>query len=195
MSTQPDQIRHDIQRTEAELSGDINTLTDRVNPQRVARRRVEALRGAVESATEKVMGSSGHPARHSAGDQLHHAAESMKHSAGSAPHAVIQRAEGSPLAAGLIAFGAGVLVSSLLPRSRPEQHMADRVRHTAQEHSGQFRQQVGGAGQQLTEHLREPAHDAMQSLRSTAGDAASRVRDESRWAGRDMKQQTQHIVR
>ena len=46
MNTQPEQIRQDIQHTEAELISDINALTDRVNPQRIAQRRADRIRRA-----------------------------------------------------------------------------------------------------------------------------------------------------
>jgi ElaB/YqjD/DUF883 family membrane-anchored ribosome-binding protein len=207
MNTQPEQIRQDIQHTEAELSGDINALTDRVNPQRIAQRKADGIRGAVQSAKEKVMGRAEsardmanakrgdmtHQAQHAA-DSMKHTADSMKHTAESAPHMVRERAEGSPLAAGMIAFGAGMLFSSLMPRSQREQQLAGRVKHTAQEHSGQVKERLSDAGQQMTERMREPAQQAMDSVRSSAEDAASRVRDEGQWAGRDVKQQTQQAT-
>jgi hypothetical protein len=125
---------------------------------------------------------------------MHHATDSVKDTAESTPRMVRERAEGSPLAAGLIAFGAGILASSLLPRSAKEHQLAGRVKHAAQEHSGQVKQQVSGTGQQMKEQMREPAHQAMESVKSTAGQAASKVRDDSQWAGRDMKQQAQQAT-
>jgi hypothetical protein len=65
----------------------------------------------------------------------------------------------------------------------------------AQQHSGQVKQELSGAGQEMREKLREPAQQAMESVKSTANEAASKVQDESRWAGRDMKQQTQEATR
>jgi hypothetical protein len=49
---------------------------------------------------------------------------------------------GNPLAAGLIAFGAGWLVSSLLPATRREQELADQAKQVAQEKVQPVAQQV-----------------------------------------------------
>jgi len=43
----------------------------------------------------------------------------------------------------------------------------------------------------VRDDLREPTRQAAESVKSTAGEAASKVRDESRWAGRDVKERTQ----
>ncbi|MGH3326242.1 MAG: DUF3618 domain-containing protein [Streptomycetales bacterium] len=41
----PDQIEADIERTRDQLAGTIDVIADRVHPRRLARRRVEWLRG------------------------------------------------------------------------------------------------------------------------------------------------------
>ena len=42
MSTDPEQIREDIERTRAELSSDVDALTDKVSPSQVVHRQTEA---------------------------------------------------------------------------------------------------------------------------------------------------------
>ena len=68
-----------------------------------------------------------------------------------------RKAQGSPIAAGLIAFGAGLLVSSLLPASRVEQQAAEKIKDTAQP-------MVDGltdTAKDMAENLKEPAQQAM----------------------------------
>ena len=233
MTSDPDQIRQNLERTRAELSSDVNTLVDKVDPRQVVGRRVNRVRGTYLRAKEKIMGTADSAQRtvdvkagavgeraygvvssmeqkaDQATDRVRETASSMQQKAGEAGHRVREtassvqeavssvpqmareRAEGSPLAAGLIAFGAGVLVSSLLPRNGGEQHLADRVKQEASEHSGQLKQAATGTAQHVRDDLRGPAQQAVESVKSTAGEAASKVRDEGRWAGRDVKEQTQ----
>ena len=61
MSNNPDQIRHEIESTRAELSGDVNALADSVRPSTVARRQVDKVRDGVttvkNSVKDSVMGT------------------------------------------------------------------------------------------------------------------------------------------
>ena len=56
MSTDPDQIREDIERTRAELSSDVDALTDKVSPSQVAQRQADKVRSAVTDVKDRVMG-------------------------------------------------------------------------------------------------------------------------------------------
>ena len=68
MSSDPDRIRREIETTRNELSSDVDALTDKVNPRRIAGDRVGQARGAVTRAKEKMMrqleppGAAGWPA-------------------------------------------------------------------------------------------------------------------------------------
>ena len=46
MSTDPEEIRDDIERTRAELSSDVDALTDKVSPTQVAHRQADKVRAA-----------------------------------------------------------------------------------------------------------------------------------------------------
>jgi len=47
MTSNPDQIRQDIERTRASLSGDVDALNEKVNPARVVDRRMSAAKGRI----------------------------------------------------------------------------------------------------------------------------------------------------
>ena len=47
MSTDPDEIREDIERTRTELSRDVDALADKVSPTQVAQRQADKVRSAV----------------------------------------------------------------------------------------------------------------------------------------------------
>src|SRR6476620_7792570 len=120
-TSDPDVIRRQIEDTRRELSYDVDALNEKVNPARVVDRRVTAAKGRLTSVKEKVMGSA-HDTTSSAQGMASDAAGTVQDAAlgavgavQQAPDAVVRQTQGNPLAAGLIAFGVGWLVSSLLP--------------------------------------------------------------------------------
>ena len=57
MTTDPDQIRQDIEATRESLSSDVNTLNEKVNPSVIVARQKTRARGKIRSVKERVMGS------------------------------------------------------------------------------------------------------------------------------------------
>ena len=182
MSNDPEQIRREIERTRSELSDNVNALGDKVNPGSIARRQVGRVRGAAVSVKEAVMGSASDAA--DTGQRCRHA---MGDAVSDAPNAVARKAQGSPIAAGLIAFGAGLLVSSMLPASRAEQQAAEKVKDTAQP----MVDDLTDAAKQVAGNLQEPAQHALEEVKATATDAAATVKDEATSAADDVKSQAQ----
>jgi hypothetical protein len=109
----------------------------------------------------------------------------------SAPETVRRRATGNPLAAGLIAFGAGLLLSSLIPASDPEQQVATQLKDFATEQGRPVAQQLGQAGQEAAQELKESAQQRAESVKQTAADATSTVKGEAQSAASDVKGQAQ----
>ena len=105
-----------------------------------------------------------------------------------APQAIRRQARGNPLAAGIIAFGAGWLISSLLPASRQEQELADQAKQVAQEKVQPVLSQVAS---DVGDNLREPAQQAVESVRSTAQEAGQTVADEGRSAAQGVQGRAQ----
>jgi hypothetical protein len=150
MSTDPDQIRSEIDQTQRELSADVDALTEKISPQRIVERRVRRTRTAMTNAKDRIMGSTSDAyqtagsatsgvgdsvgARASAArDTVAGTASSAVDTVRSAPETARRGTQGNPLAAGLIAFGAGWLLSALLPASEPEQRVASQVKDFATE--------------------------------------------------------------
>lgn len=179
MSSDPDQIREQIERTRADLSSNVNTLADTVNPAHAAKRQVGKVKGAVVGVKDKVMGSAA-----DAGSSLSAAQSSMTDAVSQSPDQLRARTAGNPLAAGLIAFGVGWLAGSLLPATGAEQQAATKVKETAAP-------AIGDAAKEVADHLKDPAQQAVDSVKETAADAASTVKDEGASAARDVKDQAQ----
>lgn len=178
MSDSPDEIRADIERTRRELGGDVDALADKVNPTKIVDRQVDRVRGAFGSVRERVMG-----AADDAGSSLSGAGEHI----GDMKDRVVAKAEGSPLGVGLIAFGIGLLVASLIPASSKEKDLAATVKDQAQP----LVDQVTDVAKEVGEHLKEPAQQAVSAVKDSAQESVSTVKDEAQSAAGDVKDQAQ----
>ncbi|MEC5193551.1 uncharacterized protein YjbJ (UPF0337 family), partial [Arthrobacter sp. MP_M7] len=105
---------------------------------------------------------------------------------GDAPAQLKTKARGNPLAAGLIAFGAGLLVSSLIPASQKEREAADALKTAAEP----LTTELTDAAKHVAEGLKEPAQEAMENVKATAADAAGNVKAEGQDAVADVKDRT-----
>jgi hypothetical protein len=207
-SSDPDVIRRQIEDTRRELSYDVDALNEKVNPARVVDRRVSAAKGRVTNLKEKVMGtaqdttyqaqgmasnaaSSVQGAASSAADSVQSAASSAVGAVQQAPDTVVRQTQGNPLAAGLIAFGVGWLVSSLLPASEKEKQLAQQAESAVKEHKDTLLEPARQAAQEMGEQLKPAAQDAVESVKSTAQDAATTVTEEGKAAAADVQGQAQ----
>lgn len=169
----PDTIRADIEQTRSQLGGDVDLLAEKVSPSNIADRQKEKVKDRVRSARESVMG-----AAHDAADKL-----PSPGSAGGAGGSAVRTAKGHPLVVGLIAFGAGWLLSSLIPTASAEKDLASTAKEKAQPLVGAAKDAAKDAAQQL----KEPAQDAAAHLKETAQDAAGTVKQEGRSAASDVR--------
>ena|SRR5436190_8726741 len=172
----PEVIRRDIDVTRAGLSRDVDALTEKVRPGRIADRRIQRVRGGLGSVRDRVMGS---PGGGTVGDKASSVASSVGDAAGAAPSAVLQKTEGNPLAAGLIAFGVGWLAASLIPATEKEQQAASAVKERASEHSDTLTRPVKEAADQARGPLQHSARDAVAAVKDKATDAAESVKAET----------------
>lgn len=191
MSNDPDQIRDQIEVTRSNLSSDVNTLADTVRPGNVARRQLDKVRGAATSTKARVMGTAS-DLRSNASDvgstgtsTVSDIASSSQEALKAAPGAVKAKTQGNPLAAGLIAFGAGWLVASVIPATRQEQRAAEKVK----ENASLVTDQVSDAAKHVGSNLQGPAQEALDSVKVRAADAADTVRSEGTTAARNVRDQ------
>jgi len=207
MTSDPEQIRGQMTQTQRNLSTDVDALSEKLSPQRIAQRRVQRTRTAMTSMREKIMGSaysgvssardmatsqsaavrdSVSSAASSAADSASSLAGSAGEAVSAAPDMVKQRTEGNPLAAGLIAFGAGWLISSLLPATSAEQRMTSTVKDAASEYGQPVARQASQAAQEAKDQLGDSVRQAAGAVRETASDAVSAVKDEAQSATDDV---------
>src|SRR4051812_8155582 len=207
-TSDPEVIRRQIEDTRRELSYDVDALNEKVNPARVVDRRVTAAKGRMSNIKEKVMGSaqdttsqahgmasnaagSVQGAASNAADSVQSAASSAASAVQQAPDTIVRQAQGNPLAAGLIAFGVGWLVSSILPASEKEKQLAQQAESAVKEHKDALLEPAKHAAQEIGEQLKPAAQDAVESVKATAQDAASTVAEEGKSAAADVQGQAQ----
>jgi hypothetical protein len=214
MTNEPGDIRRQIEETQRELSVDMNRLSEKVSPRRAVERRVERARGAATHLKDRIMGTaqsatetvgdkmssvggkmdsaassatgSVSSTASSVGESVSSAASTAQAAVSSAPEKVRRQTQGNPLMAGLVAFGTGWLVASLLPATQRERQVAAQGKHLAQEHAQEVTGPLGQAASQVKDDLRESAQEAIESVRSTARDAGSHVQEQARSTGGDV---------
>ena len=128
----PEQIRDDIEQTQRELSADVDALTTKLSPQRVVHDRIQRARTAVGSMKQRVTGGAAQKASADGGTAapaadaatgtvasakgtVSSATSSAAKTAGTVTAAAVRGIQANPVAAVLIAFGAGWLLAALLP--------------------------------------------------------------------------------
>lgn len=201
MSTDPNQIRREIERTRDNLSTDVDALAYKVSPGRVVADRKQRARDAVRKVRNSVMGTasdlgdSATSAGSSLADRTSTAASSVGDAVQQAPAKARQASAGNPLAAGLIAFGVGWLVSSLVPASDRERHAAEQLKEKVGEHGDTIREHLGEAAREVRDDLREPVTHATEAVKSTATDATQAVREQGRSATHEVREHTREQVR
>jgi ElaB/YqjD/DUF883 family membrane-anchored ribosome-binding protein len=177
MSESTDAIRADIERTRAGLGEDVDALADKVTPSKIVHRQTDKLRGAFGAVRERVMG-----VVDDAASSVSSAGGTVSDNASEAAHRVQTKAEGNPLAVGLMAFGAGLLISSLIPASAKEKNLASEVKEKA----SPLVDQVTDAAKEVGAHLKDPAQDAATAVKDKAADAVSHVREDAAEAKSDV---------
>ena len=190
-SNDPDEIRAEIERTRAALSDDVDALTDTANPKNIARRQVGKAKGALTDVKDRVMGvgddvkervmGAGENAKDrvvGTGENLAGTVQDKASAVGdavtSAPETAKAKTRGNPLAAGLIAFGAGMVISSLIPSSQKEQQAVSNLQSNLEPLKEKATEVAKDFGQQL----KEPAQEAAESVKSTAAEGVQNVKDE-----------------
>ena len=200
MAEEPDRLRQDIENTRAKMTCDVGLLAEKTSPTKVAQRRWNSVK-------EKVMGSTDH-ARHAASDtgssavstvqdkasQLGDVASEKAHDAAdavrNAPQAVAAQTQGNPLAAGIIAFGVGMLAATLIPVTDVEKRAGQQLK----DNSGDLTDKVKDIATDMKDDLSGTVQHAVGEVKATATDAAQTTKDQAQSSAQDVKDQTQQAA-
>jgi ElaB/YqjD/DUF883 family membrane-anchored ribosome-binding protein len=146
------------------------------------------------SSAKDAVADKAYAAREAVGDKAYAARDTVSEKASEArdavsraPATVKRKAQGNPLAAGVIAFGIGMLVSSLIPSSEKERQAVSQL----QENLEPVKQKAAEVARDVAENLREPAQEAAQSVKATATEGAENIKQEGAAAASEVKDQAQ----
>ena len=208
-SNDPDEIRADIERTRATLSDDVDDLAESVKPKNVAGRQVGKVKEAASNLKDRVMGSDdddysgsavgtvsdrAYAAKDAVSDRAYAAKDAVTEKASEAGDAVRQapatmkrKTQGNPLAAGAIAFGLGMLLSSLIPSTEKEREAVS----TLQDNLEPVKEKASEVARDMGESLKPAAQEAAESVKSTTREGVESVKQEGQSAAQDVKDQAQ----
>jgi Protein of unknown function (DUF3618) len=186
MGQSTEELNDDIEATRQRLSRDVDELGTKVSPSQIAHRRKEAAKNKLGSLRDRVMGSA-QDATGSVASAGQSMTGSVSDTASGAVQGLQQRAEGNPLAAGVIAFGAGMLLSSLFPATRAETQVAQKGMDTAREHGQPLIEEAKSMGQEVGQNLKEAGSQAASEVASTAKDSAQHVKEEGQESAQNVR--------
>jgi len=211
MVERTDELRDDIERKRREISGTVDELQNRVSPRRVmARGRYRARRWVIDTR-DRIMGNEDpyYPwqEQESRGsgwrgesmkdrmseiaaevtDRASHVASEAKDAVTHAPQVVRQQARGNPMAAGLIAFGGGLLLGSALPETSTEHDIARSMEPAVSDAMSEARE----VGRDVMEDVKKDAEDAMEQVKDKASEAGQHLRDDTKEAAERTRESTQ----
>lgn len=179
-------VKDSIMGTEEPRRDEYGRVVVEPGPGTQVREGVEHVKDSAQHLAGNVQAAAGDAAA-----SVQHAAEEAGHRIQDAPAAVKRGTRGNPLAAGLVAFGLGLLAASLIPASRAEQDAAQQlkdkaepvVRDAAQHLAEQAKQPLAEAG----EHLRAAAEQGVDQVRSEGQDQGHRLADAAQDSAQQVK--------
>jgi ElaB/YqjD/DUF883 family membrane-anchored ribosome-binding protein len=179
------ELRQEIEQTRQNMTYTVDAIEDRVMPGRIIERRRNRMRSGMTSLRDRVMG-----APHHLQATITDSGTTVGQDASQLAHRLETKTEGSPFAAGLMAFGAGMLAAALLPPSDTERQMADKIKDAAEP----LKEPLSEAAHQLAEDAKTHSSDAVDAVKAagntaseqittTAKDKANETKDQVRASG------------
>jgi hypothetical protein len=179
------------------MSENLDAIGDRVSPGRIVERRRNRVRNGVSTLRERVMGApaavgstlSEHTPSVSGGgvgERVSGAGEALR----SAPETARSTAQGNPLLAGAVAFGAGFVAAAMFKGTETEARAAT----TLQEKAQPLKEQAQNVGREVASGLQEPAQHAAESLKETATSGAESVKEAAQSSAQQTKEAGQSAV-
>ncbi|MFF5292023.1 DUF3618 domain-containing protein [Paractinoplanes globisporus] len=200
MAEEPDRLRHDIERTRASLTQDVDLLAEKTSPTMAAKRRWTAAKEKVMGTTERARQTTGDATSsavstiqdkasglgNTAGEKAHDAADAVRN----APRQVTAQTQGNPLAAGLIAFGIGLLAATVIPVSDAERRAGQELK----DRSGDLTDQVKNVADEMKDDLSGSVQHAAERVKDTAQDAAQTTKVQAQASAQDAKDETKRAA-
>lgn len=183
MGESAEELRRDIERTRDRMGYTLDAIGDRVSPGRMMERRRNRMVNRFYAARDAVMGSASDTfdslsgTAHNVADSVGEHGSNMADTMSQAPQMARRQTRGNPFAAGLIAFGAGLLAATVIPASDAERRAADRLKDAAQPLAEPLQERAKDVGHELASTVQETGQEAMDSVKQEASSAADSVKE------------------
>lgn len=201
MAEERSALKSEIDDRRDNIATTVDQIENRVSPSRVMARRRDAFRQRLTGLRDQVMGSdetgysyetsdSGESLTDRMSSQMSSTGEQLSSAAGTlsdAPSMARRQTKGNPAAAGLISFGAGLLIASVLPESRKEQELVNE----AQPKLRSAALEAGSAGSDMAAGLQESAQSSVEELKESAKSKAQAVKEDATSSAKKVKAETQ----
>ena len=183
MGQEPDELRRDIERRRDELGDTIDAIGDRVSPGRMIERRRNRMADGMRSFKDRVMGTVS-AGTGTIGDVTGNVRDHI------GPDAVRQQTTGSPLGAGLVAFGVGFIVAAALPATEPEIAAAEKATDALEP----AKHAAIDAARSVADDVKQGASEAADQLKTAATDAAGTVAEDAKQQAAAAKEDAQQVA-
>jgi len=190
MADRTDELREDIDRKRDDIGYTVDQIQNRVSPGRITARGGYRFRRWWIDTKDRIIGNdqSEYPwerqVQRISGrvegvtDRASEMMAEVREGVATTPKMLRRQTQGSPVAAGVIAFGGGLLVGTLLPETQTERKAAHRLEPTV---SG-IAQEAGEIGKGVAEDVKTTAVEAIEEVKDSASTAAEGVKDEAKEA-------------
>ena len=166
MAQRADELAADITHTCEDMSGALDAVGDRLSPTQLVKRGTHRFRHGVQSAREGIMGS-------------------PSEADGAVGQGTDERADarGNPLAAGMVSFGIGLLVGSLLRPTKVEQQGLSAIADVAEpafDAAMQAASELGHGVQESTENAAKKVGEVLTDVGQELADQTQKSASEAR---------------
>jgi gas vesicle protein len=164
MGETTDELRRQIEEKRSDLGETVEAIGDRVMPGRVIERRKNQISGGFRSVADRFVGTA---------QDVQHAVGDAAGSVHGAPGAVRSQTQGAPLLTGALALAAGFLAAVVFPASEAEKRASGQLMDKVEP----VKAELASVGQEVADHLKEPAKQAVEEVKAVATDGVDAVKD------------------
>ena len=169
------ELTHDIADTRERLGTHLDELENKVSPTAVVDRQKQAAKSRILGVKERALGTA-----RSTGDSASGLTDTVSGKASDAADTAKEQYAGAPIAAGIAAFGLGMVIAALVPATRAEQQAAVQVKDTVQDKAQPLVEDAKQAASDVGQQLKDSATESAQQVKQAGQEAASNVADEGR---------------
>jgi uncharacterized protein YoxC len=163
-----DELREDIEERRDRIGHTVDQIENRVSPSRVAARTSHKVTRRVSVWRDRIMGSDQIEAGAGNGGALSEAGRKVAE----APETIRRSTTGNPVAAGLVAFGGGLLVGSLLPETDAERRAVKQVEPALREGVPE----VKDMGRHAVDDVKDAVRESADEMKEMAAESSQRLR-------------------